>query len=163
MESLGERIARLRKEMNYTQEQLAEKMGITPQSVSKWEKGVTSPDITALPLLADIFGITIDELLGRNKNESAAEEQINRLTSKELRKLMIKIVVVSNDGDNVKIQLPYQFVRTAVNTGMKIPSVGEKLGNVDFGEVFNCVESGMLGEIVNITSADGDTVKICVE
>lgn len=161
MENLGERIMRLRKEINYTQEQLAEKMGVTPQSVSKWEKSVTSPDITALPLLADIFGITVDELLGRNRKNT--EQEVNRLTSKELKKLMIKIVVVSKDGDNVKIQVPYQFVRTAVNTGMKIPSVGEKLGNVDFAEVFSSVESGMLGEIVNITSANGDTVKISVE
>lgn len=64
-ESMGSIIMRLRKEHELTQEQLANALGITFQAVSKWENGISSPDISALPLLADLFGVSIDELFGR--------------------------------------------------------------------------------------------------
>ncbi len=63
-ETLGKRIAQLRKEKGLTQEQLAEKVGVSAQAVSKWENDISCPDITLLPLLADILGVTVDELLG---------------------------------------------------------------------------------------------------
>lgn len=103
MVSLSERLKTLRKAKDMTQEQLAEYMGISPQAVSRWETGATSPDISALPQLADLFSISIDELLGyddveRQKEISsvidAAEEQINKnITEKpitELRKALNK-------------------------------------------------------------------------
>ena len=62
--TLGKRIMSLRKAAGMTQEQLAEKLGVSPQAVSKWENDVSCPDITAIPLIASIFGITSDELLG---------------------------------------------------------------------------------------------------
>ena len=64
--TLGKRIAIHRKRLGLTQEQLADKLGITAQAVSKWENDQSCPDISVLPLLADIFGISTDELLGRN-------------------------------------------------------------------------------------------------
>ena len=54
----------LRKEKGYTQEQLAEMMGVSAQAVSKWENDVSCPDISILPILADKLGVTTDELLG---------------------------------------------------------------------------------------------------
>lgn len=62
MKTLGERIAELRKERNMTQEGLASTIGISAQAISKWENNVTMPDITLLPLIADVFEVTIDEL-----------------------------------------------------------------------------------------------------
>ncbi len=63
-ETLGKRIAALRKAKGLTQEQLAEKVGVSAQAVSKWENDVSCPDITLLPLLADLFDVSVDELLG---------------------------------------------------------------------------------------------------
>ena len=68
-ETLGKRIVAHRKRLGLTQDQLAEKMGITAQAVSKWENDQSCQDISALPQLADIFGITIDTLLGREGAE----------------------------------------------------------------------------------------------
>ncbi len=65
MESLGNRIMKNRKAKGLTQDQLAEQLGVTPQAVSKWENDLSCPDITTLPKLAELFGITTDELLGR--------------------------------------------------------------------------------------------------
>ena len=68
-ETIGQRIQRLRKEKGLTQEQLASKITISPQAVSKWENDASYPDITLLIQLADILGITVDELLGKEKEE----------------------------------------------------------------------------------------------
>ena len=63
-QTLGKRIVLNRKRMHMTQDQLAEKLGVTAQAVSKWENDQSCPDIATLPKLAQIFGITVDELLG---------------------------------------------------------------------------------------------------
>ena len=62
-QTLGTMIAALRKEHNMTQLQLAEKMGVTDKAVSKWERDLSCPDVDSLPRLAEIFGITVDEML----------------------------------------------------------------------------------------------------
>lgn len=66
---LNETISFYRKKQGLTQEQLAQLLGVTNQSVSKWESGQCCPDITLLPQLADIFGISIDELFGKKSNQ----------------------------------------------------------------------------------------------
>ena len=62
---IGENIARLRRARGWTQAELGEKLGVSNQAVSKWESGMTMPDIMLLPTLADMFGIYIDELFSR--------------------------------------------------------------------------------------------------
>ena len=64
-QTLGKRIAINRKKLNLTQDQLAEKLGVTAQAVSKWENDQSCPDISMLPRLAELFGISIDALMGR--------------------------------------------------------------------------------------------------
>ncbi|MBQ4354182.1 MAG: helix-turn-helix transcriptional regulator [Clostridia bacterium] len=76
----AERLKKCRRERDLTQEQLAEKIGISPQSVSKWERGDGYPDITHLPVIANFFGITIDTLLGND--EAAKEEDIEQFYDK---------------------------------------------------------------------------------
>ena len=63
--NIGKNILDLRKSKNITQEELAAELGVTAAAVSKWENGYTLPDIMMLCALADYFGITTDELLGR--------------------------------------------------------------------------------------------------
>ena len=62
---LGENIRKYRKMMNLTQEELADKIGVTYQAVSKWENAQSAPDVSFLPLLADVFGCNIDDLFSR--------------------------------------------------------------------------------------------------
>lgn len=63
-QSLGKRIQFHRKSLGLTQDQLAEQLGVTAQAVSKWENDLSCPDISTLPQLARIFGISVDALLG---------------------------------------------------------------------------------------------------
>lgn len=60
--SIGNKIRSMRKHGGLTQEQLANKLGVSGQAVSKWENEIVMPDITLLPLIAEVFGVSIDEL-----------------------------------------------------------------------------------------------------
>lgn len=77
--SIGKEIAERRKAMGMTQDQLAERLGVTKQAVSKWENELCYPDITMLPELANIFGCTIDALFGLAREvpqeEAGTEEE----------------------------------------------------------------------------------------
>lgn len=78
MKKIGKKISTLRKEENMTQMELADRMGISFQAVSNWERGNSMPDISKLPELAEIFGVTLDELLGEKSPlaEAAANDRI---------------------------------------------------------------------------------------
>lgn len=67
--SIGINIRRIRLERNLTQEEVAGHLGISSQSVSKWERNEGYPDIEMLPVLANYFGISVDELLGVSDGE----------------------------------------------------------------------------------------------
>lgn len=61
--TIGQNIYELRKKNNFTQEELANKLNISFQAISKWENGVSYPDISLLPIIADLFKVSIDSLL----------------------------------------------------------------------------------------------------
>ena len=65
-----------RKHLGWTQEMLAEKLGITFQAVSKWENGLSSPDISMLPVLSQLFGISMDELFGMSSPHALTSEPL---------------------------------------------------------------------------------------
>ncbi|MDD4774307.1 MAG: helix-turn-helix domain-containing protein [Eubacteriales bacterium] len=71
MNIIGEKIAELRKAKGMTQEELASVIGVSSQSVSKWENSTTMPDIMLLPVLADTLGVTVDTLFGKSRGEEA--------------------------------------------------------------------------------------------
>ena len=66
--NIAENIARLRKARGMTQEALAEVIGVAPQTISKWENAATWPDVALLPVIADVFDVTIDALYGREES-----------------------------------------------------------------------------------------------
>ena len=67
--TLGEKIKEARKQCGLSQEQLAEKMSVSRSAIAKWENGLGLPNDESLKLLADYFGITIDELIPNKSNE----------------------------------------------------------------------------------------------
>lgn len=71
--SIGMNIRKLRKERDLSQEVLAERLGISFQAVSRWERGESYPDITMLPTIANFFGITVDDLLGMTEFRESEE------------------------------------------------------------------------------------------
>ncbi len=80
---VGQTISRLRKERNMTQMELADLMGISFQAVSNWERGNSMPDIVKLPELAELFHVSIDELLGQSHRlvQVALEDRLTEYVS----------------------------------------------------------------------------------
>ena len=109
------RLFELRKKHNLSQEELAEKLGVSRQAVSKWERSEASPDTDNLIALAQIYGLTLDELIygekekaEENKTEPEASDKEGLYIDIEDKKEKVKIgpcgiVVESDDGDKVKI------------------------------------------------------------
>lgn len=64
--TIGEKITELRKKNNYTQDKLSDKIGISRQTLSNWEGDITSPDLRQASILAQIFNISLDELVNNN-------------------------------------------------------------------------------------------------
>ena len=75
-EKTGKYIMILRKTRRYTQQKLAEKLGISHQAVSLWERGETMPDISILPALAKILGTTTDKILSANSDDFTGFDEI---------------------------------------------------------------------------------------
>lgn len=74
--NIGETIKRLRKERDITQEELADVLGVSYQSVSRWECGMCYPDMELLPVISDFFGVTADKLLG--VDERIEQNRVNQ-------------------------------------------------------------------------------------
>ena len=162
--TIGKRIAHLRKEKGLTQEELAQHMGVSGQAVSKWENGQTCPDISALPKLARLLGVTVDELL-EGKEETPAVRVLPPAERKDLKDMMLRVIVDSADGDRVRVNLPMALVEVAMEIGMEMPQINgqDALKGVDLNKVLRLVREGLVGNLVEVDSADGDKVRVFVE
>ncbi len=162
--TIGKRIALLRKEKGLTQEELATHMGVSPQAVSKWENDQTCPDISALPKLARLLGVTVDELL-EGKTETTAVRVLPPEQRRDIKDMMLRIIVDSAQGDKVRVNLPIALVEVAMEIGMEMPQINgnEALKGIDLKKVLELVRLGCVGNLVEVDSAEGDKVRVFVE
>ena len=105
--NLGKKIAELRKKNNLSQEELAEKVGVARQTISKWEIGDTTPDINQVKIISKIFNISIDELVDNDINNVIVEKVSN---TEKLAGITIKILKVFGIMLIVYITLIFLFV-----------------------------------------------------
>ncbi len=164
MSTIGKRIAEFRKKKNLKQDELAEMLGVSPQAVSKWENDLSCPDISLLPELSRILGISIDELV-QGKKEEPIVTVLPEEERKDIDKMMLRIIVESKNGDHVRVNLPMALVKVTLEMGMNMPQINgnEALSGIDFTQILKMVELGAIGNLVEVESGDGDTVKIFVE
>jgi len=164
-ETIGNRIARYRKAKNLTQEGLANQMGVSAQAVSKWETDASCPDISALPRLCSILGITADELLTGKTEEVKLVPPAER---KSLDDLILRVKVLSAQGDKVRVNVPMTLVKLAMEIGVDVvPNMGGEHGDmmksIDMEKVVKMVEQGLVGKLVEVESAQGDIIEVVVE
>ena len=164
-ETLGKRITMYRKEKGLRQEDLAEKLGVSPQAVSKWETDQTCPDISLLPQLAKLLDVSVDELLSGKQEAAPIVQMLPEDQRKDIKDMMLRIVVTSVGGDHVRVNLPLSLVEVAINSGVNLSQVSDNdaLKNVDLAQIFELVKHGAIGNLVEVESADGDTVQVFVE
>lgn len=96
---IGQFIARMRKEKNMTQKDLADRLHITDKAVSKWERGLSCPDISLLTSIADILGVTTGELLNGKKEENvtdSAQESVDNALCYAAKTTKRKIISFQN-------------------------------------------------------------------
>ena len=162
MKTLGEKIAENRKRKGLTQEELANQLGVSSQAVSKWENDLSIPDLPILIELADLYQMTLDELIREKENtevrvvEAAVRKPIEQLTLR---------IIVDDDGDHVRINLPMTLVKVGMQMGMNMPQVQGKdvLQGIDLEQVLGLVEQGLMGKLLEVDSSDGAHVEISVE
>lgn len=162
-ETFGQRFTKLRKQKGLTQEEIAYRVNISAQAVSKWENDISMPDISILSDIADILGVTLDELLGRRSQHSVT--MLDEETKKDLNKMALKIKILSSDGDKVNVNIPISLLQVCIQSGIDMPQINgnDKLANIDFKQIYSLIEQGVIGELVSVESADGDYISIIVE
>jgi len=97
----SENLKILRKEKGFSQEQLAARLNVVRQTISKWEKGISVPDAELLIQLAEVLDVTVSDLLGR-KIEIAEGQNEKEFLASELAKLNELLVVYGNKLSNSK-------------------------------------------------------------
>ncbi len=160
-ETIGKRIAALRKEKGYTQEALANLLEVSPQAVSKWENDQACPDIALLPKLARLLDTTVDALLS-GEEEKPAVQVLPPEKRKDIQNMMLRIVVDSSDGDKVRVNLPLALVQVAMESGIEIQGM-KAMESINWAQILDLVSQGVIGNLVEVDSADGDIVRIFVE
>ena len=119
MNSIGNTIKYLRKAKGVTQEEMAQSLGITYQSISKWENNITLPDITMLPGIATYFGISMDELFGFKLNVMTDKERFIDFMSKN--NILCRGNFTLKNGGNSDY-----FINTEIfTTNAQISKIGE--------------------------------------
>jgi len=99
----ADRLVELRKQNKLSQESLAEKLGLSRQAISKWERGESSPDTDNLIALAELYGMSLDELLGNepvkvNTQEEKAEQKDNKLLKASPILFLVAVAVYTVGG-----------------------------------------------------------------
>ena len=176
-ESFGRRIARLRLMKGMTQERLANLANVSAQAVSKWENDLSYPDIMLLPVLADVFGVSVDELLGRTveartvvmpQPESEPEPEPEPLPEPEPetyepvpagRATCLHIHITEKGNDALNLRIPLAAARAL--SGFSGLIAGYTAG-IDLGELASMVEGAAPGTLVDIDDGD-DRVVITLE
>ena len=119
---IGQNLKNFRKARNLTQEEVAKHLGISFQSISKWERNDGYPDITMLPVLAHYYGVTIDELIGMNDLESAqALEEINKQWAENR----------SNNNHLANVQLMRDALKIYPNNALLLVQLSASLERLD--------------------------------
>lgn len=114
-------IYKLRKERKWSQNNLAERLGIAPQSVSKWECGIGYPDVTLFPVIAELFGVPIGVLFGETNKEEEMEsnlhherkfvfEPLNRIEIRVGNPCHIEVINGESDQSSLDVEGDAKFI-----------------------------------------------------
>ena len=160
--TMGEKINDLRKLRKMTQDELAEKMGVSSQAVSKWEKDISIPDLPVLVELSEFFNISLDELV---KERDETVRYVPMEARKNINEMFLRVNILSVEGDKVKVNLPLVFVKMAADMKIELPEFNgsEILKGLDLHMIISLIENGAIGKIVEIESSLGDIVEVMVE
>ncbi|MBQ6731176.1 MAG: helix-turn-helix domain-containing protein [Bacilli bacterium] len=136
---IADRLVKLRKKYGYSQEELADKLGLSRQAVSKWERAEASPDTDNLICLAKLYGVSLDELLATDEDiDTIVEEQVKADKTEEKKD---DRVVINDDGvflhgkDGASVSITDEGVKCVDKNG-KVKDINHDKGII----IINCIE-----------------------
>lgn len=155
--TLGRRIAQLRRAQGFTQEVLAESLGVTAQAVSKWENDQSCPDIMTLPKLARYLEVSVDTLLtGEEFTTPGAPVR----PAKKPEELIVRIAITEQGGNRFNVNLPFTVFKLGARFGMLSITWNENesdaeakasmLSGLDFSTMVQMIESGVTGKLLDL-------------
>lgn len=161
-ETIGMRIQQARKQKGFTQSELADKLYVSAQAVSKWENDQASPDITMLSSLSEILGVTIDYLIN-GKKESETVLKVDE--KKNIEDMIFKVKIL--DGETkVNVNLPLVLLTIVKDLDSLVSVDNESVSNtikgIDFNKLIELAERGVRGKLVEIED-EGTLVEVYVE
>ena len=154
--SLGKPIMTHRKRLGMTQEQLANRLGVSNQAVSKWENDQSCPDIQLLPKLADLFGLTLDALFGREQPAPVVEDLpweddgALRAVLYIGRKLQKNTLLKRGETEKARVEFCYEGPALNVFSEFSVQCSGDVAGSVTAAAGVNC--GNVYG---SVTAGDG--------
>ena len=112
---IADRLVKLRKKYGYSQEELADKLGLSRQAVSKWERAEASPDTDNLICLAKLYGVSLDELLATDEDiDTIVQEQVKEEAPAQEEK-----VEINKDETSAVLKIKIFEMRNEINTDVK--------------------------------------------
>ena len=161
---IGNKIMSLRKKNGFSQEELAEKVGVARQTISKWELGETSPDLKQAKELSKIFNVSLDELTGNNIKDILVEKTSN---TEKLAALILKLIrflivfIILAPVILVVMRIVFKNIHDYNSGRLMNISITCNLRDETYGYEFNYFETtgeikeaGGDGYLINITDAD---------
>lgn len=165
MQSLGAVVTELRGRRGWTQEELAQRLGVSAQAVSKWETGQSMPDVALLLPLAQALGCTVDELLtgsAASLRLQGAEPTTGELVPEEQRARNVVVRVEHPASKPVTVRLPIGLLRFGVKLWSSFPALAT-IPDADKEVLLDHIERGLIGEVVRVEPADGSVVTVTLE
>lgn len=136
-EKIGSFIAALRKQKKMTQQELAEKVGVSNKAVSKWERGIGLPDVALLPILAEVLGITVTELLKGERVDTAEPLPLG-----EVEQLVTGTLSIREEPAHDPHRIPWlRRWLIALVVGIAVVLVGSALTHQTLGELVHHIDS----------------------
>jgi len=132
--NFNENLRRLRKENDYSQESLADKMNVTRQTISKWENGTAMPDLKKLTELADLFQVSMDDILGINTGKESFDD-----SSKNAERIDFEYMNIILENQNKMLQKRIRIIFVVLLAAIII-----------FGCIFSSTYSSLNAQIINL-------------
>lgn len=149
----GQTIAQYRKKAGLTQEELAEKCGVTAQAVSKWENDLSYPDLEGTGRLAAILGCTVDTLI--HGDEEVPAVQLKK--TGDLGRRMLEITVDKGTGEDarsVKARFPAELVLWAEESGTLAELIDDEDAMLAMTPTLKLLRSGAVGPVTEVKTGD---------
>ena len=151
MNTIGQNIAYLRKQKKMTQEELAEKMSVTAQAISKWECDTSYPDITVIQTLSKVLGVTPTELINGIQNSAEIKDAPKEIIDRRIVRIEVQV-----DETKIVTRFPVPVIKKAMENGTLESLVGEDAYS-KVASILEMIDSGMMGRLVDVSTPEVQT------